>query len=89
MKKTKITEVGIAQNSKAGAMILTDKNRIFYIAGLGYWDDEFYEKKVKVSGFINTENFKEKDLKNENGEWVQGMIGDKRSILEAGWELVK
>jgi len=83
MEKTKLTIVGIEHNSKAGAMLLTDKNEVFYIAELDEWNDQFYEKKVKVSGFINTENFKEEELKNKKGEWVQGMIGDKHSILEA------
>jgi len=83
MEKTKITVVGIAHNSKAGAMILTDNNEVYYIAGLDDWKNKFYEKRVKVSGFIKTENFKEEDLKNEKGEWVQGMVGDKLTILEA------
>jgi len=89
MEKTKITVVGIAHNSKAGAMILTDNNEVYYIAGLDDWKNKFYEKRVKVSGFIKTENFKEEDLKNEKGEWVQGMVGDKLTILEAEWELVE
>ncbi len=89
MEKTKITVVGIAHNSKAGAMILTDNNEVFYIAGLDDWKNKFYEKRIKVGGFLNTENFIEKDLKNEKGEWVQGMVGEKRSILEAEWELVE
>ena len=88
MEKPIITIVGIAHNSKAGAMILTDSNEVYYITGLDDWNDDFFEKRIKVSGFLNTENFKEEDLKNEKGEWVQGMVGDKRSILEAKWELV-
>ena len=89
MERTKATVIGIAHNSKAGAIILTDDNEVYYIAGLGEWNDKFYEKKINVSGFINTENFKEEDLKNKKGEWVQGMVGDKSSILNAEWELVK
>ncbi|MEN8119168.1 MAG: hypothetical protein ABFS35_02430 [Bacteroidota bacterium] len=88
MEKTKIMVVGIAHNSKAGAMILTDSNEVYYIAGLDDWKNKYYEKRVKVSGCLNTENFKEKDLKNEKGEWIQGMVGDKRTIFEAEWELV-
>ncbi len=89
MEKTKITIEGIAHNSKAGAMILTDSNEVFYIAGLDDWNDNFYEKRVKVTGFIKTENFKEEDLKNEKGEYIQGMVGEKHSIFKAEWELVK
>ncbi len=87
MENIKVTVIGTAHNSKAGAIILTDSNEVFYIAGLDEWIDKFHEKKVKVRGFINTENFKEEDLKNKKGEWVQGMVGDKRSILEAEWAL--
>ena len=89
MEKSKITVVGIAHNSKAGAMILTDSNEVYYVAGLDEWNDKFYKNKVKVSGFLNTENFKEENLKNEKGEWIQGMVGNKRSLQEAEWELVK
>jgi len=89
MEKTKVTVIGVAHNSKAGAMILTDNSEVYYIVGLNEWNNKFYEKKVKVSGYLNTENFKEEDLKNEKGEWVQGMVGDKRSILKAEWELVE
>lgn len=89
MEKTKVTVIGVAHNSKAGAMILTEAKEVYYIAGLEAWNDDLFEKRVKVRGYLNTENFKEKDLKNKKGEWVQGMIGDKHSILEAEWELIE
>ena len=89
MEKTKVTVIGVAHNSKAGAMILTEAKEVYYIAGLEVWDDYLFEKRVKVRGYLNTENFKEEDLKNEKGEWVQGMVGEKRSLLEAEWELVE
>lgn len=45
----KVTIVGQALNAKLGAAVQTEEGAL-YIKGLDKWDDEFYGKKVKVSG---------------------------------------
>jgi len=41
---------GIAQDAKAGAVILTENNEIYYIEGLDYWKSKYLNKKLVVTG---------------------------------------
>ncbi|MFT7611772.1 MAG: hypothetical protein ACI9J3_000718 [Parvicellaceae bacterium] len=81
-----ITIVGIAENAKMGAIILGEDKNTYYIDRLDSWDDAYYKKKVKVSGKLKETKHKKEDLKNEKGEYAQGMIGSQLIILNAKWE---
>ena len=89
MEDKEITVTGIAQNGKAGALVLINSGETYYIGGLASWDDSIIGKNVKVTGIIQTETFKEEDLKDETGAWKQGMIGDKLTILKPEWKVVE
>lgn len=87
--KKSITVFGIAENAKAGAVVLTDQKQTYYVDQLDSWPDAFHGKKVKVTGYLRSVEHKAEDLKNEKGEWVQGMVGTQNIIDDAKWELAQ
>ena len=87
MNEKEITISGTAYNAKGGALIITENDETYYIGGLDFWEDSLLEKTVEVTGFIQTENFKEEDIKDDKGAWKQGMIGEKLTIIKAKWKL--
>jgi hypothetical protein len=87
MKDQLITVNGMAQNGKAGALLKSEDNTIYYIDGLGAWSPEMINRKVSVTGNLKVEKVSEKSLKNEQGEWSQGMSGEVKTILRAIWKL--
>lgn len=89
MKEKQISVSGIAQNGKGGALIITGNGETYYISGLDYWEDTIIGKEVEVKGFIQSENFKEEDLKDKDGAWTQGMVGEKLSILKPEWKVIE
>ncbi len=89
MKEKQIIVTGIAHNGKGGALIISENGETYYIGGLDYWEDSIISKEVEVKGFVQSENFKEEDLKDEDGAWTQGMVGEKLSILKPEWKLIE
>ena len=67
---------------------MTQDDKFYYMEGIDSWDDAIYNKTLKVNGILKVETFKEEDLKNEKGEWKQGMIGEKLTIQNPNWEIV-
>jgi len=88
MEEKQITITGTAYNGKGGALVQTESGETYYIGGIDYWEDDILEKQVEVKGFIQTETFKEEDLKDETGAWKQGMVGNKTTVLKAKWTVV-
>jgi len=43
---------GIAQDTKSGAVIVTDENIVYYIDGLEYWEGKYLNKKLIVTGIL-------------------------------------
>ncbi len=83
-----ITVVGIARNGKGNAMVVT-KDRINYsINGLDSWEPAVEGKEISVTGILTVETMTEEDLKNEPGEWKQGVAGDRKIITKARWRLI-
>jgi uncharacterized membrane protein YcgQ (UPF0703/DUF1980 family) len=68
---------GKSMEAKAGAVIVTDENIIYYIDGLDYWEKKYSGKKIKVIGKIVNENLKKKD---KGGELIQEIVGTKRVV---------
>ena len=82
-----ITVTGTALNAKMGAILQTEKD-IYYISDLSFWSDSLYNKNVEVIGILNIETYKEEDLKDEYGNWKQGMVGEKRTILMLSCKII-
>jgi hypothetical protein len=82
-----ITVSGTALNAKMGAFLQTEKD-IYYISELSFWPDSLYNKKVEVKGILKIETFREEDLKDEYGNWKQGMIGEKKTILMSNYRII-
>jgi hypothetical protein len=83
-----ITVTGIALNAKLGAIVQTD-NSTYYVEGLESWSDIFFKKGVEVKGILKTETHKEEDLKDDKGNYIQGMVGEKRTITQAVWKIIE
>ena len=81
------TVYGIAKNGKEGALVITDKNEPVYVDGLDAWDSELLNKSIEVTGTLSVETLSEEDLKNEQGEWKQGISGQRKILLNASWKL--
>jgi hypothetical protein len=79
----KINVTGTAQNAKAGAVVVTTDNSVYYIEGMDSWSEEVLNTQVKVSGELHEVNHDEKDLVNEKGEYSQGMTGTQKIIRKA------
>lgn len=88
MNDQEITVIGTAQNGKGSAMIIT-KDRINYsIDGMDSWESAVEGKEISVTGILMVETLTEEDLKNEQGEWKQGVAGDRKIIAKARWRLI-
>ena len=59
----KITVTGIAENAKAGAILITTNGPIYLLEGVDKWEDTYYGKKVKVTGRLRV-----KESKNRNSD---------------------
>lgn len=48
--KKRIKVVGVAQEAKAGAIVVTDLDSIYYVGNLKDWKKKFLNNRVEVSG---------------------------------------
>jgi hypothetical protein len=79
--------IGLALNAKAGAVVKIKNGNTYYLDGINAWNENITNKTIEVHGILKKENFKKEDLKNENGEWMQGMVGEKLTILKPVWNI--
>ncbi|MFT3845287.1 MAG: hypothetical protein QM725_09555 [Lacibacter sp.] len=77
---TKITVIGKAGNSKAGAVIVTKTNKVYYIDKLDFWGKKYLGHTVKVSGVLKT-------FVNKRDITVQQVEGKIHLIVNAKWSL--
>jgi hypothetical protein len=89
MKDQGNTITGLALNGKRGALIKTSEGEVFYIEGLSAWTSDINSKRVMVTGNLITETVTEEELKNEQGEWKQGIAGKINVIQNAKWTILK
>lgn len=75
----RITITGVAENSKACAIVVTD-NGVYYLDEKSHWEDSMHKKKVTVSGIVYTTKTEVSDLKDENGNYSQGSVGEIKHI---------
>ena len=86
-KDKEIVITGIALNAKAGAVVSSDQ-KSYYIYDLSSWPDSVYNKNVEVKGLYVVVNHRQEDLKDEDGDWSQGMRKDQHIIKNATWKLI-
>jgi hypothetical protein len=84
-----ITVSGLAQNGKGGALLITSNNMIYYIEGMDFWNADVISKPIQATGILLTETLTEEELKNELGEYSQGIAGDKRILTNVKWKLLE
>jgi len=87
-KMEKIIITGIAENSKAGAVVTTKENVVYFLDGINSWGNGTLKKEVKVSGNLKIEYNSEEMLMNDEGEYKQVLSGEIKKILKPKWELV-
>ena len=85
MEGQTVTVIGIAQNGKDGALVLTEAGEAYYVDGLSAWDEKMHRKQVGVTGILKIETFNEENLVNEKGERSAGTTGMKKIIQQATW----
>lgn len=82
--------IGIAEQSKAGAILITSDGTVFYFSDLMEWDRESWGKKVKVTGTYSIQLTTEEDLGYNKKEYAQGVVGYQYVFHRfSRWELVK
>ena len=81
----KITVVGIAEDSKDAAIVVTD-TYYYIVDGLNAWSNKYHGKKVKVTGTPVIEEHKKQST---DSIQVQERVGTWRIIKKAKWSLVK
>lgn len=87
MKDQAVMITGIAQNGKAGALVKSREGDIYYIDGLSAWPADMINKQVAVSGDLKIETISADELKNEQGDWKQGISGKIKTLQNATWKL--
>ena len=74
-----ITVYGVAKDAKAGAIIITDDNEVYYIDGQDSWPEKYLNKKLKVSGWLKEKVFDKSQAEIK----VQTLTGVQKIIVKA------
>lgn len=77
LKSTTIT--GIAQDAKAGAIIVTDDGAHYYIDGTDHWDKQLLGKRLTVTGELVEVTHEPQ----KGPEYRQGIVGTQKIIKKA------
>ena len=77
--------IGEAQNANEGAIIETD-SQTYFLEGINRWPPAIVGRKVEAKGLLIKETYSAADLKDKNGRWIQGSIGDKYIIADPEWK---
>ena len=77
----KLTLTGIAKESKAGPVLITDDNIPIYIKSISSWSERFLNKQVSLTGILKKEKLIPDPTIDENGAISQGAEGD-QLVLE-------
>jgi len=75
-----ITVVGVAQNAKAGAVLLTEKQGIYYLEGYSYWKKKKLGKPVTITGSLRVIKLPPTEIKSGKDEWAQATIEAKNLL---------
>ena len=81
-----ITISGIAENAKAGAIVMVNRDSIYYVDGLAAWDKTVLGQAVEVTGKLKiTNNKPRKNDEEQRGE----IVGEKKTLLNATWKVLR
>lgn len=89
LQSKKIVVIGKAAKAKEGAVVIGPQGYLYYIDGLDFWDDKFYEKKVRVSGILVIQHFPIVDGAADRGHRLVQTSIVIRTIKNPKWELIK
>jgi len=89
LQNKQIVVIGKAGKAKEGAVLIGPKGYIYYINGLEYWDEKFYQKKVRVSGILVIQHFPAADGGEDLAHRLVGNTIEVRTIMKPKWALVK
>lgn len=79
--------VGVAEHSKAGAVVITEKNQVYYIEGKYDWDsDNLHKSKIRVCGILKKIHRNKEELGDKNKVYKQGILGEQLIITNASWK---
>jgi len=70
---------GIAENAKAGAVLVASDGSPTYVEGLSEWPENFLNKRVTLTGVVQRQSIFPPVQEVEGGE-IQGMVGIPRVI---------
>jgi hypothetical protein len=90
--RKKIVVIGIAEQVKVGAYVMSDDSTPYYLDGVTHWENEILGKRVRVAGELIIEEFYQTD--------TPGIVQGRRLpddlceieeyfILKPKWKLVK
>lgn len=86
--------IGIAHSNKTGAILCSDSEKIYRIAGLRRWDTIYEGKKVKLKGnfrFVDVEAIQRKNSANVSSPVLKNLAYQDYpqfySVTNATWEL--
>lgn len=88
MEDQNITVIGTARNGKDGALVLTREDSVYYIDGLESWEGAINGREIRVTGILKIETLSTNEMKNEEGEWKSGVVGEKKTIHRAKWTVI-
>ena len=80
--------VGVAENAKAGAVVLLADQTAVFIENLDYWDKKSYKKKMKVAGALRSRKLAPDPVVDAAGNVSAGMSGEALILEGARWEEV-
>ncbi|WP_417369489.1 hypothetical protein [Flavobacterium beibuense] len=86
--------IGIAHSNKTGAIVYSDSEKVYRIAGLRRWDTIYEGKKVKLKGnfrFVDVEAIHSKNTSNASSPVLKNLAYQDYpkyySVTNATWEL--
>ncbi len=83
--KPSINVSGVAKDAKAGAVVITDEGGTYYIDRLDYWGPEYLNKRVNVTGILQTVVHTPERLGKQKSE----ITGTQNIIKHAQFELAR
>lgn len=78
---------GRALNGRAGALVQTDDNKMYYVGGLDEWSDELVMKRVSVTGVLRVRQATVESLPPDAPQ-LTGLTSDTLVLDDATWTLV-
>ncbi len=81
-----IIVTGIAEHSKAGAVVVTDEGQVYHIEGKNDWDKETLHKtRIRVCGILKRFHTSSDELGYKDKIYKQGIIGEQLVLSNAEW----